>query len=223
MMPSKYTAPMSVEDALAQVKTLGVSDTTVDIGPTFKAILKSLEAELKAPHPATTEENIQARIRGVLLMALSNKSGKMVITTSNKSEAAVGYSTIYGDMVGGFSVLKDVYKTQIYALAKYRNQISPNIPLRVIERAPSAELSENQTDQDTLPPYDVLDKIIDAFMEKNKRRQQIIDLGFEASDVDQVISLITRNEYKRRQSAPGIKISSRAFDRDWRYPITSKF
>lgn len=223
MMPSRYTATISVEDAKQQIQTLGVEGSTLDIEQTYQAILDTLSEALKSPHPKTTEENIQARIRGLFLMALSNKSGKMVVTTSNKSEVAVGYSTIYGDMVGGFAVLKDVYKTQVYKLAEYRNTISEVIPNRVLTRPPSAELSEDQTDQDTLPPYEILDGIIYAHMEQNESVEGIIGLGYDSKTVHQVIKLIAISEYKRRQSAPGIKISSRSFDKDWRTPITSGF
>ncbi|MGL6028461.1 MAG: NAD(+) synthase, partial [Legionella sp.] len=161
--------------------------------------------------------------RGVLLMALSNKTGKMVLTTSNKSETAVGYATLYGDMAGGFAVLKDVLKTRVYALSRYRNTLSAVIPERVITRAPSAELRENQTDQDSLPEYAVLDAILTAYMEQNLSCEQIIESGFNAEAVRRVIGLLRRNEYKRRQAAPGIKISPTAFGKDWRYPITNGF
>ena len=223
MMPSRYTASISVEDAIQQINALGVEYSTLSIEQTYNTILETLKDELQVPHPKTTEENIQARIRGLFLMALSNKSGKMVVTTSNKSEVAVGYSTIYGDMVGGFAVLKDIYKTQVYKLAVYRNTLSDIIPNRVITRPPSAELSEDQTDQDTLPPYELLDGIIYAHMEQNESAEGIINLGYDSKTVHQIIKLIANNEYKRRQSAPGIKISSRSFDKDWRTPITSGF
>lgn len=222
MMPSRYTASISVEDAQKQLKALKVESTLLPIEPLFKTVLSTLDSSFSQFVPDTTEENIQARIRGTLLMALSNKTGKMVLTTSNKSELAVGYSTLYGDMAGGFAVLKDVFKTQVYALAHYRNQRSLVIPQRVITRAPSAELAENQTDQDTLPPYTVLDAIIQAYLE-NQSIQDLIQLGYSAEDVQKTIGLIKRNEYKRRQAPPGIKISTRAFGRDWRYPITSGF
>ncbi|WED41943.1 NAD+ synthase [Legionella cardiaca] len=223
LMPSRYTADMSLEDAYKQLEALGVESTTMSIEPTLHGFLETLAPSFVNFKPDTTEENIQARIRGVLLMALSNKTGKMVLTTSNKSETAVGYATLYGDMAGGFAVLKDVLKTQVYALARYRNSLSPVIPERVLTRAPSAELAENQTDQDSLPEYVVLDAIIQAYMEHNISAAEIIAAGYAAADVNKVIRLIKRNEYKRRQAAPGIKISPRAFGRDWRLPITSGF
>ncbi|ASQ46475.1 NAD+ synthase [Legionella clemsonensis] len=223
MMPSRYTADISLIDARQQLEYLNVSSTTLSIEPVFNSFLETLAPAFADFKPDTTEENIQARIRGVLLMALSNKTGKMVLTTSNKSETAVGYATLYGDMAGGFAVLKDVLKTQVYALARYRNQISPVIPERVLTRAPSAELAENQTDQDSLPDYETLDAIIHAYMENNVAAEDIIKTGYSAKDVQRVICLLKRNEYKRRQAAPGIKVSPRAFGRDWRFPITSGF
>ena len=223
MMPSRYTASMSKEDALQQLNTLKVSHTTLSIEPVFHSILSVLDPVFQGLAADTTEENIQARIRGMLLMAMSNKSGKMVLTTSNKSESAVGYATLYGDMAGGFSVLKDVLKTQVYDLAHYRNTISPVIPERVITRAPSAELKDNQTDQDSLPEYAILDAIIVAYMEQRLSAKAIINQGFKPEEVNKVIKLIKRNEYKRRQAAPGIKISPVAFGKDWRYPITNGF
>lgn len=223
MMPSRYTAAMSKEDALQQLDILKVKHTTLSIEPAFATITSSLEPVFQGLKPDTTEENIQARIRGILLMALSNKTGSMVLTTSNKSESAVGYATLYGDMAGGFSVLKDVLKTEVYALAHYRNSVSQVIPDRVITRAPSAELKENQTDQDSLPDYKILDAIIYAYMENNRSAAEIINLGYKAEDVNKIIKLIKRNEYKRRQAAPGIKVSPMAFGKDWRYPITNGF
>lgn len=223
MMPSRYSATMSKEDALFQIKALGVDSTTISIEPLFKTFLESLAPSFEGRKPDTTEENLQARIRGVLLMALSNKTGNMVITTSNKSETAVGYATLYGDMAGGFSVLKDVLKTTVYQLARYRNQISPIIPERVFTRPPSAELAENQTDQDSLPDYETLDAIIMGYMENNKSILELVQEGFPYEVVKRVTRLLTQNEYKRRQAAPGVKISIRQFGRDWRYPITSGF
>ncbi|GGI80898.1 NAD+ synthase [Legionella impletisoli] len=223
MMPSRFTASMSSEDALKQLNDMGVSYTTLPIENTFKVILETLAPSFQGLKKDTTEENIQARIRGLFLMALSNKTGNMVLTTSNKSETAVGYSTIYGDMVGGLAVLKDVYKTQIYKLARYRNKQSHVIPERVLVRPPSAELSENQTDQDTLPEYDILDAIVTLYMEQNKSAEDIITKGYPSEVVYRIIKMIKQNEYKRRQSAPGIKITPRSFDRDWRYPITNHF
>ncbi|WP_058481460.1 NAD+ synthase [Legionella waltersii] len=223
MMPSRYTASMSNEDALKQIESLHVQHSSISIEPVFNSMIESLKASFANKDPDTTEENIQARIRGMLLMALSNKTGKMVLTTSNKSETAVGYATLYGDMAGGFAVLKDVLKTQVYELAKYRNQLSPIIPERVLTRAPSAELKPNQTDQDSLPDYAVLDAIISGYMENNLSPDELISQGFSSQDVKKVVQLIQRNEYKRRQAAPGIKISSLAFGKDWRYPITNGF
>ncbi|STX51185.1 NAD synthase (glutamine-hydrolysing) [Legionella busanensis] len=223
MMPSRYTAEMSIVDAKQQINALAIKSELLTIEPVFKSILTTLEPVFVGFSPDITEENIQARIRGLFLMALSNKKGYLVLTTSNKSETAVGYATLYGDMAGGFAVLKDVLKTQVYALARYRNQLSPVIPERVINRAPSAELATNQTDQDSLPDYPTLDKIITAYMENNLDTQALIAKGYDIEMVEKVIRLIRRNEYKRRQAAPGIKISSRAFGRDWRFPITSGF
>lgn len=223
MMPSRFTASISKEDALQQLNSLNVSHTTLSIEPTFETIISTLDPVFNGLAADTTEENIQARIRGLFLMAMSNKSGKMVLTTSNKSETAVGYATLYGDMAGGFSVLKDVLKTQVYELAHYRNSLSEVIPERVITRAPSAELRENQTDQDSLPEYPILDEIIVAYMEKRLSANEIISQGFKYDEVEKVIKLIRRNEYKRRQAAPGVKISPMAFGKDWRYPITNGF
>jgi NAD+ synthase (glutamine-hydrolysing) len=223
MMPSRYTAKMSVEDAMQQVKIMGVKSTTLSIEPAFNSFLDTLEPLFKGQEVDATEENLQARIRCVLLMALSNKTGYLVLNTSNKSETAVGYTTLYGDMSGGFSVLKDVLKTQVYALARYRNRLTFIIPQRVITRPPSAELAENQTDQDSLPDYATLDAIIKGYMESNLDAKDLSEKGYPVAVVEKVIRLIRRNEYKRRQAAPGVKISPRAFGRDWRCPITSRF
>jgi len=170
-----------------------------------------------------TEENLQARIRGTILMALSNKYGAIVLTTGNKSEMATGYCTLYGDMAGGLAVLKDISKTMVYKLCEYRNSLSMVIPERVIQRAPSAELRPNQTDQDNLPPYDVIDGIIEAYVEKGKSLYEIIDMGYSKTDVQHIVNLICANEYKRRQSPMGICVSRHSFSRDWHYPITSKY
>lgn len=220
MMPSRYSAQMSHDDARIQLETLKVSSDTLSIEPTFQTLLSTLAPLFKGLAEDLTEENLQARIRGILLMALSNKTGKMVLTTSNKSETAVGYATLYGDMCGGFSVLKDVLKTEVYALAKYRNSINEVIPTRVLTRAPSAELRANQTDQDSLPDYAILDAIITDYMQNNLSAAEIIQRGFDEEEVNRVITLIGRNEYKRRQAAPGVKISPMAFGKDWRYPLT---
>lgn len=223
MMPSRYTAQMSLEDARAEAENLGVDYREISIEPTFEAFLHSLKDEF-AGHPQdTTEENIQARCRGVILMALSNKLRRMVLTTGNKSEMAVGYSTLYGDMAGGFAPLKDVEKQLVYALSEYRNTLSPVIPRRVIERPPSAELRADQLDQDSLPDYAVLDAILRMSVEDDMPRQQIIAAGYDAHTVDRVIRLVQFNEYKRRQAPPGVRITQRAFGRDRRYPITSGY
>ncbi len=223
MMPSRYTANMSSEDALEQLNILNVRHTTLPIEPGFNTLLTTLAPAFVDKKPDITEENLQARIRGVLLMALSNKTGNMVLTTSNKSETAVGYTTLYGDMCGGFAVLKDVLKTKVYALARYRNSIGAVIPERVIQRPPTAELAPNQTDQDSLPDYAILDAIIYGYMNERLSANDLIANGYQSDDVLRTIKLIKRNEYKRRQSAPGVKITSCAFGRDWRYPITSGF
>lgn len=223
MMPSAYTASMSVDDSREMVRTLGVKYHEIAIAPMFAAFETALSGLFAGLPADTTEENIQARIRGVLLMALSNKSGKLVLTTGNKSEMAVGYATLYGDMAGGFAVLKDVLKTRVYRLARYRNSISAVIPERVITRAPSAELRPDQTDQDSLPPYEVLDAIVERYVEYDQCPWEIMQAGYNKGDVERVVRLIAVNEYKRRQSAVGVRVSTRAFGKDWRYPITSKY
>jgi len=223
MMPSRFTATISNEDAMRQLEIMQVPHTTLSIEPAFNALLTTLAPSFAGLPVDTTEENLQARIRGMLLMALSNKTGNMVLTTSNKSETAVGYATLYGDMAGGFAVLKDVLKTQVYALARFRNNLSAVIPERVLTRPPSAELAPNQTDQDSLPDYAILDAIITCYMEQNLSADEIIEHGYPPASVHHVLKLIKRNEYKRRQAPPGIKISPCAFGRDWRYPMTSGF
>lgn len=223
MMPFRYTAEISKEDAAQQAKTMGVKYQSIPIEGMYSAFEGALAASFEGTEADLTEENLQARIRGTLLMAISNKAGKMVLATSNKSEVAVGYSTLYGDMVGGFSPLKDVPKTLVYRLAEYRNTLSECIPSRVITRPPSAELRPDQVDQDSLPDYDVLDNIVKQYVKLDKSPAEIIALGFDEEDVRKVIRLIDRSEYKRRQSAPGIKITQRAFGRDRRYPITSHY
>lgn len=222
-MPSRYTADMSVEDARLEAEALGVAFSVLPIEPVFKAFLHSLEGEFAGLAPDVTEENIQARCRGVLLMAISNKKHKIVLTTGNKSEMAVGYATLYGDMAGGFDVLKDVPKTLVYRLAEYRNRISPVIPRRVIERAPSAELAPNQKDTDSLPPYEILDAILERYVERDRSIDDIIADGFDAATVQRVARMVDRNEYKRRQAPPGPRVTRRAFGRDRRYPITNGF
>jgi NAD+ synthase (glutamine-hydrolysing) len=202
---------------------LGVRYDEIPIKPTFDAFLSALAGEFRGLAWDTAEENIQARIRGTLLMALSNKFGSIVLTTGNKSEMAVGYCTLYGDMAGGFAVIKDIRKMLVYALARYRNTLEPVIPERIIVRAPSAELRANQTDQDSLPPYEVLDAIIERYMELGEPVAEIIAEGFSEADVRRVVRLIRVNEYKRRQAPIGIRVTHRGFGRDWRYPITNRF
>jgi NAD+ synthase (glutamine-hydrolysing) len=223
MMPSRYTADISWIDARDMAARLGVRYDEIPIAPVFDAFLQTLSGEFSGLAPDTTEENLQARIRGTLLMALSNKFGAIVLTTGNKSETAVGYSTLYGDLAGGFAVIKDIAKTLVYRLCHYRNQVSPVIPERILTRAPSAELRPDQKDQDSLPPYDQLDGIVQLYMEENRRVEDIIDRGYPRDAVERVVRLMRISEYKRRQSPPGIRITHRAFGRDWRYPITSRF
>ena len=227
MMPSQYTADISRQDARVIAETLGVNYSELAIKPIFDQLLGTLADEFKGLPTTgaadTTEENLQARIRGTLLMALSNKYGSIVLTTGNKSEMAVGYCTLYGDMAGGFAVLKDISKTMVYQLCHYRNSLGRVIPERVIQRAPSAELRPNQTDQDNLPPYAVLDAIIEAYMEHDLSLHEIIRMDFTEADVRRVVHLICVSEYKRRQSPVGIRITQRGFGKDWRYPITSKY
>jgi NAD+ synthase (glutamine-hydrolysing) len=223
MMPSRYTQDMSLEDARKQAETMGVEYHVLPIESAFTEFLDILKETFAGMEPDTTEENIQARCRGILLMALSNKKHKVVLTTGNKSEMSVGYATLYGDMAGGFDVLKDVAKTLAYRLAVYRNGLTPVIPERVIERPPSAELAPDQQDTDSLPPYEVLDGILEMFVEGDYCAQDIIDAGYDAATVERVIRMVTLNEYKRRQAAPGVRITRRAFGRDRRYPITSGY
>jgi len=223
LMPSRYTSEMSKQDAIKQADDSGIKYSMLSIEPLFEAALETLEDEFAGLPKNVAEENLQARIRGMLLMALSNKTGQIVLTTGNKSEMAVGYATLYGDMAGGFAVLKDVTKTQVYQLARYRNSISPVIPERVIERAPSAELAPNQKDEDSLPPYAMLDQILTRYIEYDDSVLQIIAAGFDADIVKKIIQLVDRNEYKRRQAPPGPRVTRRAFGRDRRYPITSGF
>jgi NAD+ synthase (glutamine-hydrolysing) len=223
MMPSRFTAPMGPEDAQAQAAALGVKYSVIPIEPMFEAFLGALKHEFAGRPRDTTEENIQARVRGTLLMAISNKTGRMVLTTGNKSEMAVGYATLYGDMAGGFAAIKDVPKTLVYRLAHYRNAVAPVIPQRVIERPPSAELAPDQKDTDSLPPYDVLDPILERYVEKDESAEDIVAAGFDAATVERVLRMVDRNEYKRRQAPPGVRITPRAFGRDRRYPITSGY
>jgi NAD+ synthase (glutamine-hydrolysing) len=224
MMPSPYTADISWLDARDMAERLGVQYDEISIAPTMEAFRASLAPQFAGLAEDTTEENIQARIRGTLLMALSNKTGRIVLTTGNKSEMATGYCTLYGDMAGGFAVIKDVAKTLVYRLARWKNaQGKEIIPDRIITRPPSAELRPDQTDQDSLPPYDILDAILARYMEEDQSVEDIVAAGFERTTVERVTRLIKVNEYKRRQAPVGIRITHRAFGRDWRYPITSKF
>jgi NAD+ synthetase len=223
MMPSQYTSDASLEDSRELVRNLGVRYVEIPIRPAFDAFLASLAGQFAGLPPDATEENLQARIRGTLLMALSNKFGAIVLTTGNKSEMAVGYATLYGDMAGGFAVIKDILKSLVYRLCRYRNGRKPLIPERILTRAPSAELRPNQTDQDTLPPYDVLDPIISGYMENDMSPSEIVARGFSSADVKRVVEMIHRSEYKRRQAPIGIRITHRGFGKDWRYPITSRY
>ncbi len=223
MMPSRYTADMSVQDAEAEARILGVEYRVIPIRKPFEAFLDVLGEEFAGLAADTTEENIQARCRGVILMAISNKKGKMVLTTGNKSEMAVGYATLYGDMAGGFAVIKDVPKTLVYRLADYRNRLGRVIPQRVIDRPPSAELAPDQKDTDSLPPYDILDAILEMYVEQDHGIEDIVAAGYDRQTVTRVVGMVDRNEYKRRQAPPGIRITPRAFGRDRRYPITSGY
>lgn len=223
MMPSPYTAQMSLDDSRELVRNLGVRYDEVSIAPamqTFEQMLKPLFGDAAAD---TTEENVQARARMIMLMALSNKTGAIVLTTGNKSEMAVGYSTLYGDLAGGFAVIKDIYKTFVYRLCAWRNSQRHDIPDNILTRAPSAELRPNQTDQDSLPAYEILDAIIQAYMERDQSPREIIAAGFAENDVKRVIGLLKRNEYKRRQAPPGVRVTERGFGKDWRYPITNRY
>ena len=222
-MPSRYTAGMSNEDAAAQAAHLGVKHRVIPIEPAFRAFLGMLADEFRGLAPDVTEENIQARCRGILLMAVSNKTGRILLTTGNKSEMSVGYATLYGDMAGGFAPIKDLPKTLVYRLARWRNRTGEVIPARVIEREPSAELRPDQRDTDSLPPYEVLDPILERYVEDDFSVRDIVAEGYDAATVRRVVRLVDRNEYKRRQAPPGIKITRRAFGRDRRYPLTSGF
>jgi NAD+ synthase (glutamine-hydrolysing) len=223
MMPSRYTSDMSSQDAEEQARGLGVKYSTLSIENMFEATLATLEDEFAGRPPDATEENIQSRCRMLLLMGISNKTGKMLLTTGNKSEISVGYATLYGDMAGGFAPIKDCSKMLVYRLAAYRNSLGPVIPQRVIDRPPSAELRHDQKDSDSLPPYDVLDAILEAFIEEDLSVDEIEARGFDRATVGRVLDLVKRNEYKRRQAPPGVRVSRRAFGRDWRYPITNGY
>jgi len=223
MMPSQYTAGMSLEDAELLAANLGVRYSVLPIKPVFDRFLATLADEFAGRATDTTEENLQSRIRGTLLMALSNKFGSIVLTTGNKSEMATGYATLYGDMAGGFAVLKDISKTLVYRLCRYRNQLGPVIPERIITRPPSAELKPGQVDQDSLPPYEVLDAIMELYVERDIGPVEIMRQGFARADVERVVRLLTLSEYKRRQSPVGVRITPRGFGKDWRYPITNRY
>lgn len=223
IMPSPYTAQMSIDDSWALCANLGVKGELVDIQPAMQTYENLLAPYFVGMAPDTTEENLQARIRGNLLMALSNKSGWLVLTTGNKSEMAVGYCTLYGDMAGGFAVLKDLLKTKVYDVSRWVNRAGEVIPWRIIERPPSAELRPDQTDQDSLPPYEVLDAIVTAYMEQDQSPREIIALGYREADVRRVVRLLRISEYKRRQSPVGIRLTRRGFGKDWRYPITNRY
>jgi len=229
MMPSPYTASISWIDAREMAQRLGVRYDELSIVPEFEAFKATLAQQFEGLSEDTTEENIQARIRGTLLMALSNKFGSIVLTTGNKSEMATGYCTLYGDMAGGFAVIKDLVKTTVFRLARWRNANDPYgtganpIPERIITRPPSAELRPDQTDQDSLPPYEVLDGILQRYMEDDQPIEDIIAAGYARADVERVTRLIKINEYKRRQAPIGIRVTHRSFGKDWRYPITNRF
>jgi NAD+ synthase (glutamine-hydrolysing) len=223
MMPSRYTSAMSLEDAAEEARTLGVKHSLISIEGMFAATLAALRDEFAGTGADSAEENIQSRCRMLILMGISNKTGKMLLTTGNKSEMAVGYATLYGDMAGGFAPIKDCSKLLVYRLAAHRNARGRVIPQRVIERPPSAELRPDQKDSDALPPYEVLDPILEAFIEEDLSVDEIQARGFDRATVGRVLDLVKRNEYKRRQAPPGVRVSRRAFGRDWRYPITSGY
>jgi NAD+ synthase (glutamine-hydrolysing) len=223
MMPSRYTAEMSLEDAEEEARLLGVSYSVLSIESMFEATLATLKDEFAGRKPDASEENIQSRCRMLLLMGISNKTGRMLLTTGNKSEMAVGYATLYGDMAGGFAPIKDCSKLLVYRLATYRNGLGRAIPQRVIDRPPSAELRHDQKDSDSLPPYEVLDPILEAFIEEDLTVDEIQARGFDRATVGRVLDLVKRNEYKRRQAPPGVRVSRRAFGRDWRYPVTNGY
>ena len=223
MMPSGYTASMSLEDSREMARIHGMKYTEIAIAPVFDAFKQLLAPSFAGRAEDATEENLQARIRGTLLMALSNKFGSIVVTTGNKSEMATGYATLYGDMAGGFAVIKDIVKTLVYRVANWRNSKGLVIPQRVIDRAPSAELRPDQTDQDSLPPYEVVDAVVERYMERDMSADAIAGMGYDLEAVRKIVNLIRVNEYKRRQAPPGVRITPRGFGKDWRYPITSGY
>jgi NAD+ synthase (glutamine-hydrolysing) len=222
-MPSRYTADISNLDAARQAELMGVAYQTIPIEPAFSAFLDMLSDTFAGTRPDITEENIQARCRGIILMAISNKRGRMLLTTGNKSEMSVGYATLYGDMAGGFAPLKDVPKLLVFRLARWRNRVAEVIPQRVIDRPPSAELRPDQKDTDSLPDYEILDGILVLYVEQDQSVDAIVEAGYERSVVERVTRLVDRNEYKRRQAPPGVKITRRAYGRDRRYPIVNGF
>jgi NAD+ synthase (glutamine-hydrolysing) len=223
MMPSRYTSQLSLDEAAAQAKALHVRYDIISIENMFASVQAALQPVFDGMKPDATEENIQARCRGILLMAISNKLGSMVLTTGNKSEMAVGYATLYGDMAGGFAPIKDCSKMMVYRLARYRNGMSTVIPQKVIDRPPSAELRPDQKDTDSLPAYEILDAILELFIESDLSVDEIAARGYDRATVGRVLQMVKRNEYKRRQAPPGVRVSTRAFGRDWRYPITSGY
>ncbi len=223
MMPSRYTSSMSLQDAAEEARLLGVSYSELSIEGLFETTLATLKGEFAGRPPDATEENIQSRCRMLLLMGISNKTGRMLLTTGNKSEMAVGYATLYGDMAGGFAPIKDCSKMLVYRLAAYRNSLGRVIPQRVIDRPPSAELRHDQKDSDSLPPYEILDAILEAFIEEDLSVDELEARGFDRATVGRVLDMVKRNEYKRRQAPPGVRVSRRAFGRDWRYPITNGY
>ncbi|MBP8267694.1 MAG: NAD+ synthase [Zoogloea sp.] len=225
MMPSPYTAQMSLDDSREMVRRIGVRYDEIAIAPAMKTFAEMLAPQFVGLPEDTTEENLQSRIRGMLLMALSNKTGAIVLTTGNKSEMATGYATLYGDMAGGFAVIKDIYKTFVYRLCAWRNAQpgGPVIPDNILTRPPSAELKPDQCDQDSLPPYEVLDAIIAAYMEEDLSPREMVARGYPETDVYRTVAMLKRNEYKRRQAPPGVRVTQRGFGKDWRYPITSRY
>jgi NAD+ synthase (glutamine-hydrolysing) len=223
MMPSQYTSQLSLDEAAAQARQLGIRYDVISIENIVESVEGALKHVFAGAKPDAAEENIQARCRGILLMAISNKQGKMVLTTGNKSEMSVGYATLYGDMAGGFAPIKDCSKMMVYRLSRFRNAKSPVIPQKVIDRPPSAELRPDQKDTDSLPAYEILDAILELFIESDLSVDEIAARGYDRAVVGRVLQMVKRNEYKRRQAPPGIRVSSRAFGRDWRYPITSGY
>jgi NAD+ synthase (glutamine-hydrolysing) len=224
-MPSRYSSPETRADARAVAESIGAEFREIEIEPVVEALTTALATSFEGRTPDLTEENLQARVRGVLLMALSNKFGWLLVATGNKSELSVGYATLYGDMAGGFALLKDVYKTDVFRLARYLNERAGRevIPQSTIERAPSAELRADQLDQDSLPPYDELDRVLEAYVEFDRSLEELSADGFDADVVARAVAMIDRAEYKRRQAPPGVKLRPKAFGRDRRTPITNRW